>query len=115
MKFCTRITNIAHERGMKAAEVARRTGTFRSNISLMDSGARSVSLQLLGHIANSLGVSPVDLIDKKLGSVRVFKKQKRMKQLLELDQAGIDGLEKGWVNNVMLAWQNHYRKTSPPS
>ena len=115
MPLHTRITDMAHERGMNAAEISRRAGLFRSNISSMDAGKRSVSLQLLERVAESLGLSPIDLLDQKLDLTPVFKRQKIMKRLLDLDRAGADGLEKGWVHNVMLAWQNHYRKTLPQS
>src|SRR3990167_11264453 len=63
MPIRTRITEVARERGWTAARVARHLGLYRSNLSAMDAGRRSVSLQALNRIAECLGVSPSDLIE----------------------------------------------------
>ena len=115
MSLCTRITNIAHERGTNAAELSRKLHLFRSNISLMDAGKRSVSLQLLERVAMFLGCSPVDLLERQTVSSQVFNNKKKMNRILELDRRAPDGSEKAWVHANILAWQNHYRKKLPAS
>ena len=110
MRLRTKITEMAHEQGMSAAELARQIGTFRSNLSLIDAGKRPVSLRLLERIAGLMNLSPLDLLERKSDSAPVFQNRKRMKRLADYDDAIPDGMEKGWVHAVMLAWQNHYRK-----
>jgi len=93
-----------------AAEVARRLGLYRSNLSAMDAGRRSASLRLLGRIARSLACSPGELLEPQ-GEAEspVFRDPALNSRLETVDAELIDGTECGWVHTVMLAWQRHYR------
>ena len=110
MALRTRITSIARARGMSAAEVARRLGWYRSNLSLMDSGKRPVSLRALARIAQLLDVSPADLIEMTSDSKPFpFRDSETLRRLEEKDRSLPDGTERGWVHTALLAWQRHYR------
>ena len=110
MVIRTRITQMAHERGLSAAEVARRLKLYRSNLSAMDAGKRSVSLKTLGRIAKFLGCSPGDLIEVMWDPQRpLFKNPSINRWLKERDWGTPDGSQKEWVHGALLAWQRHYR------
>ena len=110
MQIYTRITTIAKERGSTAAEVARGLKLYRSNISAMDAGRRSVSLQLLSRIAEFLGCSPTDLIEVRSSHKKEPFRNRELLQRLEQRAFDIpEGSERGWVHRVLLTWQRHYR------
>ena len=110
MRVRTRITQFAHQRGLTAAEVARRAGLYRSNLSAMDAGRRSVSLRVLARIAQVLACSPGELLDTHPGSdVPLFRRPSLNVLLAARDTGFADGTERGWVHTVLLAWQRHYR------
>lgn len=110
MRIRTRIASIARERGMTAAEVARKLGLYRSNLSAMDAGRRTISLRKLGEIAKFLNCSPSDLIEASEGEEALpFRNQKLIRQIEERERSFPDGTERGWVHNVLLAWQRHYK------
>ena len=109
MRIRTCIGQVARERGMTAAEVARRLRLYRSNLSAMDAGRRSVSLRALGRIADVLGCSPSELLERDRGAERpVFRSARLNARLAERDAALIDGTDRTWVHTVWLAWQRHY-------
>jgi len=94
---------------MTAAEVARRVGWYRSNLSAMDAGARGVSLAGLVKVAEVLACSPGDLLDVTRGAeAPLFRDPKLMARLRERDLGAPDGTEKGWVHAAQLAWRRHY-------
>ena len=110
MTLRTRITKVAHERGFTAAEVARHLRLYRSNLSAMDAGRRAPSLRVLARIAWFLRCSVGDLIEMAPFDERpVFHRRDLQLRLMERDLGTPDGLEKGWVHTVLLAWQRHYR------
>ncbi len=95
---------------MTAAEVARRLKLYRSNISAMDAGRRSVSLKTLARVGKLLGCSPADLIDATWVRERpLFRSRAVNLWVKERDLGTPDGSEKGWVHKATLAWQRHYR------
>ena len=101
---------MAHARGLTAAEVARRLGWYRSNLSGMDAGRRSISLRTLARLSRLLGCSPGDLLEISCWPERpVFPRAQLNERLRERDRRNTDGLEKGWVHAVQLAWVRHYR------
>ena len=105
----TRITAEARARGLTAAEVARRLGWYRSNISAMDAGRRAVSLRALARVADMLGCGPGDLLESGPAAAHGVFRQRRLNVLLAKRDLGTpDGTEKGWVHAVQLAWQRHY-------
>ena len=109
MEIRTRIKEMAHERGFTAAQAARENGFYRSNLSSMDAGKRSVSLHLLGRLSETLGCSLDDLIETvHFPQKPIFKKALVMKRLLERDLGAQDGSEKRWLHQVVLAWKRHY-------
>lgn len=101
---------MARERGLTAAEVARRLGLYRSNLSAMDAGARSVSLRALARVARMLACSPGDLLEVTWGTdAPVFRQPALNRRLEEREADAADGSERGWVHAALLAWQRHYR------
>ena len=110
MEIRTRITQMARERGLTAAEVARRLKLHRSNISAMDAGRRSVSLKTLARIGQVLGCAPGDLVEGTwVPQHPLFKSPEVNRWVKERDLGTPDGSEKGWVHGAVLAWQRHYR------
>ena len=109
MRIRTCIGRVARERGMTAAEVARRLRLYRSNLSAMDAGRRSVSLGALGRIADVLGCSPGELLERDSRAERpVFRPASVNIRMGTRDAALVDGAERTWVHTVLLAWQRHY-------
>ena len=108
MRIRTRITAEARARGLTAAELARRLGWYRSNLSAMDAGRRPVSIRALARAAEVLGCSPTDLLDADALPDRPLFRQRRLNKLLfERDRSTSDGAEKGWVHAAQLAWLRH--------
>lgn len=104
------IVRMAHERGMKASEVASHLALYRSNLSLMDSGKRSVSLRTLTRIADFLGCSPSDLIVVRSAKEGPLFRRMRTREILKRkEEACRDGEDKSWVHHVLLNWQRHTR------
>ncbi len=117
MGIRTRITAMAKQRGWTAAEVARQLGMYRSNLSAMDAGRRTVSLRTLGRLARLLGCHPGELLtiedDPAPG---IFRNAHLTRQLEARERHVTEGAERGWVHTTQLAWQRHYaRRRSRPS
>ncbi|MBI2871463.1 MAG: helix-turn-helix transcriptional regulator [Candidatus Omnitrophica bacterium] len=111
MPIRTRITQVARERGWTASQVARSLGLYRSNVSAMDSGKRSVSLHALAKLAAFLGVSPSDLLENVPAEAGSLSKQPELLgRVRARDLDSPDGAEKTWVHRTLLAWQRHYGK-----
>ncbi len=110
MRIQTCITRVARERGLTAADVARRLRLYRSNLSAADAGRRSMSLNALGRIADFLGCSPGELVERVQPRVEnLFRRPALNARLAKRDAALADGAERTWVHVVLLAWQRHYR------
>ncbi|OGX13320.1 MAG: hypothetical protein A3I71_06560 [Omnitrophica WOR_2 bacterium RIFCSPLOWO2_02_FULL_63_16] len=106
---------MARQRGMTAAELARRLGLYRSNLSAMDAGTRSVSLKTLARIAGALSCSPGDLLEiGGLSEPRVFRGKTLNRLLVARDQQTVDGADRAWTHAALLAWQRHYRHPHAP-
>ncbi|MBI3088064.1 MAG: helix-turn-helix transcriptional regulator [Candidatus Omnitrophica bacterium] len=106
----TRITDMAHARGLTAAAVARRLRLYPSNLSAMDAGRRAISLKALARVARMLDCSPGDLLGCSEEPTGLLYRQPRIRERLCLREgAAPDGAERGWVHRVLLAWQRHYR------
>ena len=110
MRIRTCIRRTARERGMTAAEIARRLGLHRSNLSAADAGRRALSLNALGRIADVLACSPGELIKRAEASQHpIFRSVRLNTRLAARDAELADGAECSWVHAVALAWQRHYR------
>ncbi len=110
MRIRTCITRVARERGTTAAEVARRLRLYRSTLSAADAGRRALSLRAPGRIAEFLGCSPGELVERAAPSdPRVFRNSQLNALVLRRDASLTDGTERAWAHTVLLAWQRHYR------
>jgi transcriptional regulator with XRE-family HTH domain len=58
----TRLAEIRERKGMKQAELARRTGISRGQIANLESGTRTMDLPTLRRCARELGVTVVELL-----------------------------------------------------
>ena len=95
---------------MTAAEIARRLGLHRSNLSAADAGRRAISLRALGRIADILACSPGELMERAEAAGRPVFRHARLNTRLAARDAGLaDGTERAWVHAVALVWQRHYR------
>ncbi len=93
---------------MTAAEIARQLGFYRSNFSAMDAGKRPVSVKTLARVGKVLGCSIGDLIEVHWEPEGpVFRNRLLQRRMEERDYGAPDGLERGWVHAVLLAWQRH--------
>lgn len=110
MKVRIRITREARARGLTAADVARRLGWYRSNLSAIDAGVRAVSLGRLFRVAECLGCSPGDLLEPVPEHDRPLFRQAGFDEALrQRDLRALDGAEKSWVHAAQFAWRRHYR------
>ena len=110
MRIRTCIRRTARQRGMTAAEIARRLGLHRSNLSAADAGRRTLSLSALGRIADVLACSPGELVERaEAAGHPVFRHARLNTRLAARDAGLVDGAERAWVHAVALAWQRHYR------
>jgi len=101
---------MARERGLTGAAVARRLGLYRSNLSAMDAGARSVSLRMLARVAEVLACSPGELLEMTWGTeAPVFRGAALNRALAAREAAAADAPERSWVHAALLAWHRHYR------
>lgn len=107
MRRGLRIKEIAGERGMTLSSIARELDMPRSNISAIASGARGVSLKALQKISRVLDCSLDELVLP--GEDDSVFKDKRVRSLLEvIESRNYNGLDKTWVDRVMLAQKVHY-------
>lgn len=114
MRMRTRITELAHARGLTAAEVARRLRLYPSNLSAMDAGRRTVSLKALVRIAQALDCGPADLLEGSWEpTVPLFRERALRDRLHAREDRLVEGTECGWVHRVLLAWQRHARAARP--
>ena len=109
MGIRTRITAEAKAHGMTAAELARRLGWYRSNLSAMDAGRRTVSIRALARLSEILGCGPGDLLElSREAKTPLFRDARLNARLQERDAESPDGAEKGWLHAAQFAWRRHY-------
>lgn len=104
-----RIKEYAQEQGLKLSGLARKLGMSLSNLSAIASGRRSVSLALLGRIAQLLHCHVSELFEEKVPKVTVYQDEDLNKAILRVAEKSYENYEKGWVPRLMLAYQNHYK------
>jgi len=102
-----RIKGAAKERGVTLSSLAKQLGIHRSNMSAMASGTRGVSLKVLKKISRILDCSIDELILP--ADMPVFKSQRMQFVLDEIQRRNYDGIDKTWVNRLMLAQVKHYK------
>jgi len=102
-----RIKGAAKERGVTLSSLAKQLGIHRSNMSAMASGTRGVSLKVLKKISRILDCSIDELILP--ADIPVFKSQRMQFVLDEIQRRNYDGIDKTWVNRLMLAQVKHYK------
>lgn len=112
MKIRTRIQAEAHARGFTVAELARRLGWYRSNLSAMDAGRRAISVRALHRLAALLGCSPGELIESS-PEIRLFRNARVNARVIEWDRRALDGEDKSWVSAAQVAWIRHYHRRHP--
>jgi len=110
MRF--RIKEYALEQGLKLGDVAGKLRIPLSNLSAINSGSRSVSLRLLGRIANLLGCEVADLFDES-EAVTVFRSPGVDRAVTRVEEGSCFGADKAWVHRIMLARQEHYGRVIP--
>jgi len=74
-------------------------------------------LKTLSRIGQLLGCGLGDLLETTWGGDRpVYRDRALAKKLAERDEGTPDGVERGWVHAVMLAWQRHagFRRRASP-
>jgi len=107
MRRGLRIKEIAKERGMTLSSIAKELDMPRSNISAIASGTRGVSLKALQKISRVLDCSLDELVLP--GEYDSVFKDKRVQALLDImESRNYDGIDKTWVDRVMLAQKVHY-------
>ena len=109
MKNRLNIKKIAKERGMTLVEVARKMGIYRSNMSAIASGARGISLDMLKKMCLILDCS-IDELVKEHKEPTVFVQNEVQNELEKIDKSSNNGADKTWVNLLMLATMNHYKR-----
>ena len=108
MKTKLRIKEAAQERGFTLSAIAKKLGIARSNMSAISKGARGVSLKVLIKISNILNCGIDELIITE-PTRRIFNSDKMETRLRAIEEANYDGMDKTWVDNVALAFRDHYR------
>ncbi len=104
-----RLKEAAKERALTLTSIAQKLGMHRANMSAIASGSRGVSLKMLNKISNILDMSLDELVYPQEGP-RVFKSRMAETALHHIENINYDGVDKTWVDRVMLAQKTHYSK-----
>lgn len=107
MKGGLRIKEVARDRGVTLSSIARKLGIRRSNMSAIASGARGVSVKVLKDIRVILDCSIDELIPTK-DHPNLFRDKGVQSSLDAIERYNYDGIDKTWVNKLMLAHKAHY-------
>lgn len=107
MKNILGIKKAAKERGITLVAIARKLHMHRSNISAIASGARGVSLSILKKISHILDCSLDELIFPS-NTPGIFKNKDAQDAMAAIERKNYDGIDKTWVNRVMIAYHSHY-------
>lgn len=104
-----KIKEAARDRGITLAEISNELGVYRANLSAIASGSRGVSLKVLNKICHILDISLDELIEPE--ERRLFSGDGDLEAVLgNLEKRNYDGMDKSWVNRLMLARTTHYRR-----
>ncbi len=105
IQFC--IKEIAKERGITLSKIAKELRMPLSNMSAIASGRRGVSLRVLNKVSTILDCDIEELFLIKEDRP-VFKNKNTQALLKATEGENYDGIDKTWVNRVMLAQKAHY-------
>jgi len=103
-----RIKEAAEERCVTLSSLAKALGMHRSNMSAIASGARGVSLNTLKAICRVLDCG-LDELAAPQRHPAVFKDKNAQGLLDDIEKRNYDGMDKTWVDRLMLARIAHYR------
>ncbi len=104
-----KLKEAAKERALTLTSVAKKLGIHRANMSSIASGTRGASLKMLNKISTILDMGLDELVNPE-GHHRVFKNGKAETALDHIEKINYDGIDKTWVDRVMLAQKMHFRK-----
>jgi transcriptional regulator with XRE-family HTH domain len=62
--FATNLRRFRHERGISQEDLAHTAGVNRSYMSKLEKGSSYAGLEIIGKLADVLGVEPADLIKR---------------------------------------------------
>jgi len=99
---------LAGERGMSLSFIAKKLGIYPSNMSAIASARRGVSLSVLRQIAGLLDCS-LDELTGRREATAVFRNKTADLRVKEIQNSNFNGMDKKWVDHVMLAHIHHYR------
>ena len=104
-----KIKEAAKERGLTLVNIAKKLGIYRSNMSAIASGARGASLKMLNKVCRILDISLDELVKAEERHF-IFNTGKLEAALDNIEKSNYDGIDKSWVDRVMLAQKAHYKK-----
>jgi DNA-binding Xre family transcriptional regulator len=110
MSTALRIKQAAKERGVTLSSLAKALGMHRANMSAIASGTRGASLNVLKAICGILDCG-LDEIVAAEPRRPVFKDKNTQSLLDDVEGRNYDGMDKTWVNRLMLARIAHYRSS----
>jgi len=108
MKPKLRIKEAAKERGFTLSAIAKKIGIARSNMSAIASGSRGVSLKNLRAISDIIGCGLDELVVSRKEGL-VFNDPAAQAQLEAIEEQNYDGIDKSWVDTLMVANIAHRR------
>jgi transcriptional regulator with XRE-family HTH domain len=101
------IKALAKERGISLSLLGKKLGIHRSNMSAIASANRGVSLSVLRQMADLLDCS-LDELTAGSKAPAVFRNKAATLRIQEIQNKNFNGMDKTWVNHVMLAHIRHY-------
>jgi len=107
MKNLAAIKILAKERAVTLMSIAKKLGTYRSNISAIASGKRGVSLDMLIRIGHILDCGLDELVSLS-GKSNVYKNKMLEGRIDKIIEANYNGTDKTWVDNIALAGLRHF-------
>lgn len=105
-----RIKEACHSRGYKVAELCKKLGFYKSNISLIDSGKRSLSISKLERIVKFLGCSFNDVISTSKTYREPYDNPEMNRKIALIQNAPYQKEDKAWVFNVFFARREFFDK-----
>jgi transcriptional regulator with XRE-family HTH domain len=103
------IKEAARERGIALSAIARSLGMHLANVSAIAAGKRGVSLKILNKIGRMLDASLDELLGEREDEA-VFRSRKLDALIDDIQRRNYDGIDKSWVDRLMLAGRSHYGK-----